>query len=215
MHCLRIASGLVVLLALGAAEQVFGARDSLLMHADGTYEWGYAWWYGEQQEPDFGAFAERYGGVYDVQAVVLDLSASWWVVPRLDAYVWADDAGRPGAVLSLTPNVHPGDVWQYPEYSRHRIELAAPVRVDALWWLGYWGHWVGSHEGYWVGADLDGPGGGRSMTKIAPGLEWPSGWQDVAVRWYPTAALGIGAEVTEVPTPARTVTWGGIKSLFD
>jgi hypothetical protein len=146
---------------------------------------------------------------------VLDLSSGqpWWRI--LDAYVWADDSGVPGNTIVLLASVDPGPIAVYPQFSRHVIELPDPPCVSGGWWVGYWGAWPGSNAGFWLGADRDGPGGGAPMTKIAPGLEWPSGWQDVAVRWGPTSALGIGADVRECPpSPTETRSWGRVKALY-
>ena len=72
----------------------------------------------------------------------------------------------------------------------------------------------GTGPGWWVGADLDGPGG-FPYTNIAPGIGFPTGWQDVSVLWGPTQALGIGAEVLPCdPVPTVGTTWGRIKALL-
>jgi hypothetical protein len=186
-----------------------------MMHADETYESAYGWSYEGQRAPDYGAFAETYSGPCDVHAIILDLTALVWYSDPLDAYVWADDGGIPGPVTAVVPNIDPGTVALWPNVSRHRIELDGTLGVEPAWWAGYWGRWPGELVSYFIAADLDGPGGGRPMTKIAPGLEWPSGWQDVAVRWFPTAALGIGAEVSDSPTTVRGTSWGAVKALFD
>ena len=65
-----------------------------------------------------------------------------------------------------------------------------------------------------LGRDLDGPGG-CAMTNIAPGIGYPTGWQNVSVTWGPTQALGIGAEVTPCdPVPTMESSWGRVKSLY-
>ena len=53
------------------------------------------------------------------------------------------------------------------------------------------------------------------LTNIAPGIGFPTGWNDVSVVWGPTVALGIGAEVLPCePTPTKTTSWGAIKALY-
>jgi len=186
----------------------------VLMHADGTYESGYWWQYEGNVAPSYGAFAEGYVGIAQVDSIVLDVSTwpSAYPYPA-DIYLWGDDGGTPGAVLALLENVFLGAaVW--PIVERNVIGLAEPVCVGDAWWAGYWGHWPGSFAEFFIGADLNGPGGGSSMTNVAPGQDFPSGWQDVDVVWGPTAALGIGAVVEECPTPAEGQSWGSIKALY-
>jgi len=193
---------------------VSGTR-AVWMHSDETYESAYAWFGYGCQPPDFGSFAERYETSARLLAVVLDLTGSWYFrVGRADVYVWADDGGVPGEVLALEPDVLLGVLPYWPSVDRFFVELTESLCVEDVWWVGFWGRWPLFDAYFWVGADLDGPGGGAPMTKIAPGLEWPEGWQDVAVRFGPTAALGIGAEVEELPSPAESATWGAIKRLF-
>ncbi len=68
--------------------------------------------------------------------------------------------------------------------------------------IGYWGEWPGAIGGWFIGADLNGVGG-MPRTNIAPGIGYPTGWNDVSVVWGPTSALGIGAYVlTAIPPGA-------------
>jgi hypothetical protein len=82
------------------------------------------------------------------------------------------------------------------------------------WWVGFWGNWPGELQGWLIGADLDGPGS-APKTNIAPGIGFPTGWQNVSVAFGPTRALAIGAEIVECqPTPAKQSTWGIVKALY-
>jgi hypothetical protein len=185
------------------------------VHSDETYESAYAWSFDGVLTPDYGAFAERYETQRLLISIVLDVtSAGIWITPRLDAYVWDDNGGLPGGVLAIIPDVILSGIPYWPEVRRFLVELPEHACVESVWWVGFWGNWPESEPGFYIGAALNGPGGGRPMTKIAPGLEWPEGWQDVSVRWGPTSALGIGAEVEESPSPVESKTWGEIKSLF-
>ncbi len=208
MLSLTLVLGLQV--ALGTQLRTCGGR-SLLMHSDGTYEDGYCWWDGSTP-PDWGSFGERYDGAVRVSSVVLDFTTvSGTGVEPIDVYVWDDGGGAPGQVLTIVPgaNVY---VPTWPEWARNVVELASPICVDEVWWVGYWGNWPAE---YFITADLDGPGGGVPMTKIGPGLGYPTGWQDVAIVWRPTAALGIGAKADSCPpTPVDETTWGAIKAMF-
>jgi hypothetical protein len=186
------------------------------MHADSSYETAYAWDEGNYH-PDYGAFAERYEGHASIGAIVLDLTSTpGYNESTLDAYVWGDEGGKPGDVLFAVYGISDIITGQWPAVARNVVALLQPPCVEGTWWVGYWGDYVGGWViPFFVGADLDGPGGGFPATKIAPGQGYPTGWQDVSVRWGPTAALGIGAEVDSCPpTPTQDTTWGEIKGLF-
>ena len=200
----------------GSAEwQHGGGTRTVWMHSDGTYEDGYAWFSDGCIPPDYGSFAERYETCQQIAAIALDLCGAPWMLPGfLDAYVWADGGGVPGEVLAVEWHVEIDSLTYWPQFSRHLVYFQQPVRTDEVWWVGFWPRMPFWEPDFYVGADLDGPGGGSSMTKIAPGQGYPTGWQDVAVRWGPTAALGIGAEVEECPTPVESPTWGAIKAMF-
>ena len=201
----------------GDSSLLVGAQGDreLLMHSDGTYETGYAWRYGGCQAPDYGSFAERYEGCRQVTAIVLDVTDNGYqLLECLDAYVWADDGGVPGDVLAMEPEVCLDGVPWWPYVGRYTVAMAEPPLVDGVWWVGFWGRWPLSDPAFWICADQNGPGGGSPKTKIAPGQQWPEGWQDVPAERGPTAALGIGAEVGDCPTPADGPTWGAIKAMF-
>jgi hypothetical protein len=198
------------------AEQVgvvSAARDrTVLIHSDGTYEHAYAWSEGGCISPDYGSFAERYEGCHRVESIVLDLTSTFGDQGPCDIYLWDEVGGMPGLVLGAAFHVVPSvPAWVF---TRNIIEFPQAVDVAGTWWIGYWGDWPLNEPYFYVGADLNGPGGGRPMTKIAPGQGYPEGWQDVSIAWGPTAALGIGAVVEETPSPVESETWGAIKSMF-
>ena len=74
-----------------------------------------------------------------------------------------------------------------------------------------------------VRPDLDGAGG-HPWTCVAPGLQWPSGWQDPSIVYEPTRSMGIGVyfgrdpagveELPEVQQLPQSPTWGTVKELF-
>ncbi|MCC7143231.1 MAG: hypothetical protein IT349_14120 [Candidatus Eisenbacteria bacterium] len=186
----------------------------LLLHTDGTFENGYSWQYGGTAHPYFGAFAEGFDGSYLLCNAVLELTyigLGWGV---LDLYVWDDDDGCPGSVLCARPHVVPGGVGLWPSVSQLRFAMPGCCTGER-WWVGYWGAWPGAGSPFYVGVDLDGPVPGRPKTCIAPGLGYPSGWQNVSVVWGPTVAIGIGAEVLPCgPVPVERTSWGKIKALY-
>lgn len=189
------------------------ACGEFLIHTDESYEMGYAWQYGGTAAPFFGSFAECFEGNATICNVVLDLTATNFTSYRVDLYVWDTHGDCPGNVICVRPSVSPGAVAFWPAFSRHRLELPQCC-VSGRWWVGYWGDWPNGGCDYFVGADLDGPGG-CPKNCIAPGIGFPSGWQNVSLAWGPTQSIGIGADVLPCePTPIRESSWGRIKSLF-
>ncbi len=193
--------------------------DTLFMNSDGSYENGYAWRTGGVAPPYYGAFAERYSGTAQVVSVVLDLSQiGSFVGQTLDTYVWDDNDGVPGAVNCVDTDVHPGEIAFWPSVSRHELPIGGCFTSQddptGDWWVGYWGNWPDQVNGFFIGADTDGPTRGGTMTNIAPGVGgYPSGWNDVSIPWGETQALGIGAVVIEDFTPPPPTTLQGMIAL--
>ncbi|MEZ4648234.1 MAG: hypothetical protein R3E97_05495 [Candidatus Eisenbacteria bacterium] len=190
-----------------------GSCGTLYFNADGTYENGYAWQYGGVEPPMYGAFSEWYSAAsLKVCAVVLDLTTTGEPAATMDLYVWGNDHGYPGVVLGLRTGVDPGAIAFWPSVSRHSFAIYADCADEHF--VGYWGNWPGSYPSWYVGADLDGFGG-CPLTNIAPGIGYPTGWQNVSVVWGPTQAIGIGAEFEECGTiPVQESSWGKVKALF-
>lgn len=191
------------------------ACGELYLNADGEYHAAFGWQYGGVQEPFYGAFAECYSGDVEVCAVVLDFTDTHDPgSARLDAYVWSDDAGRPGNVMCVVIGVDPGPIAWWPYVSRHRIELDPGCCVSGSWWVGYWPDWPGQGARWYTTADMSEPGG-CPLTNIAPGVGYPTGWQNVSIVWGPHTALGIGAEVVPCgATAVRRSTWGAVKAAL-
>ncbi|MCC7144708.1 MAG: hypothetical protein IT349_21615, partial [Candidatus Eisenbacteria bacterium] len=186
----------------------------LLLTADGTWEFGYSWGGGDAPPPEYGAFAECYSGEGEVCGMAL------WVThfefgeqAPFDAFVWSDDGeGAPGSVLcaSLGHNASPVPTW--PNFERVDVPIEGCC-VSGTWWIGFRGTWPGA-PGMEILADIDGPVRGCPRTKIAPGLPYPEGWQDVSLIYgHDTKALAIGALFRScAPTGTVTTTWGRVKS---
>jgi hypothetical protein len=193
-----------------------GACGALAMNSDGGYENGYAWQFGGTVAPYYGAFAECYATPnLKACSVVLDLTQIGYDVGQtLDAYAWADAGGAPGAVINVAVGADPGAIAFWPSLSRHVINLPDDSDCVDATWTGYWGNWPGAQSGWFIGADTNGFGG-CPYSNIAPGIGYPTGWNNVSVVWGPTQALGIGGEfVSCEPSPTVEATWGQIKNLY-
>lgn len=199
----------------GTVTEVHGRPgcSSLVMNADETYEEGYAWRYGGIVPPDYGAFAERYFGSSQLCAAVFDFTATGAQMGQsMDIIVYNDAGNVPGAVV-FRECVTPGPIATWPAVSRHTFPIHT-VCTDDAWWIACWTIWPGAVEGWYVAADLDGFGG-FPYTNIAPGIGYPTGWNNVSIAWRPTRALGIGAEIVRCDsTPTIGTTWGKIKQMF-
>lgn len=187
---------------------------TLLLNADASYENAIAWQYGGVAPPDYGSFAECYQGAHGVCAVVIDnTQVGFWAGRATSVFVWSDLGGSPGTVQCMQSQILPVPGY-WPNVTRNTVTLSSVCCVSESWWVGFRGEWPGDTCDYFVGADLDGPGG-CAMTNIAPGIGFPTGWQNVSVAWGPTAALGIGVEVVAcAPVPMAPRTWGAVKSLY-
>jgi len=190
------------------------ASGILTYHHDGSFENGYAWQYSGQQPPYYGALGEAYDlteGLVVCGAYWLSQLMDFWVDPPADCYIWQGGTGSaPGAVLALVAGVDFGPTAIWPAISRHDIEMG--VAVDGPFTIGYWGRWPGNGSGWYCAADVNGAVG-HPWTCIAPGIGYPSGWQDPSVVWGPTASMGCGVYFQE-GTPVESETWGSIKAVF-
>jgi len=187
---------------------------TIAFNSDEEYETAYAWQYGGVVAPYYGAFAECYDGPIQVCAVVCDLTGLPYTIGTcMDVFVWNDLAGIPGEVLAVARDTcffAP----VYPQFRRYVVELPTAPCLPERGWVGLWHNEPGGQAIWYVGADLDGPGG-CPMTNIAPGLGYVTGWQNVSSVWGPTQALGIGAEVTPCePVPTVESSWGRVKTLY-
>jgi len=191
-----------------------GARDEtcpggiLEIHSDGEYEGAIAWQFDGVAAPYYGAFAEAFSDTGAICSAVFDLTR----LPEqsgglMDVYVWSDDGGDPGVVLSMTPGVSPGPVSVWPAISRHTVDIS-DVEVSGSYWVGCWGAWPGMEARYFLAAELDWPGTATPRTNIAPGSGYPSGWQDVSLVWGSTQSVGIGVILAP---PAQALRFAGLE----
>jgi len=188
-------------------------NGTLLLNYDGTAENGFCWQYGGIVPPYYGAFAECYGGATNVCGIELGLTGIGYPCGPCDLYVWDDAGGIPGNVLTVTSNNNPCPVATWPSISTHDFAIGAAVN-GAPFWVGYWLDASAAVCGYFVGADLDGFGG-CPFTNVAPGIGYPTGWQNASTIWGATQALAIGAWVDGTVVPVQESTWGQIKHLYN
>lgn len=176
------------------------ACGAIHFNGDGTYEDGFAWSGAGIEAPAFGAFAECYSFDGHVCLATFDFTQTGAQAGQtMDVYLWEDDGGIPGVVVEAVVGVDPGPIAPWPSISRHDVPLNSCVHGD--YWVGYWGNWPGATNGWFIAADLDGPNTGCPFTNYGPGSGFPTGWANVEAAFGPTAALGIGAEVSGCPAP--------------
>jgi len=192
--------------------------SELYLNFDGSAEDGYAWQYGGIVPPDFGSFAEGFdsieGYVCGVQLLLTQTGNA--TGQPIDVYVWDMDGecGIPGAVLSVTTPVVVSGVAFWPSFSAHDIDTADAQSYGDGFYAGYWsGGWQGGPAGFYCVADRDGFGG-LPRTNIAPGIGYPTGWQDPSIVWGTTQALGIGAYAYGGAVPTVPTSWGKIKAMY-
>jgi hypothetical protein len=188
-----------------------GGCGTLYLNADAGYENGYTWQYAGVVPPQYGAMAECYDLAGTVCAQIFDFTQiGYYAGQTMDAYIW-DGGAVPGAVMNVAPGINPGAPAFWPSISRHSV--AVSVGVGGPFFTGYWPNWPGAIHGWFVGADLNGFGG-CPLTNIAPGIGYPTGWNNVSVVWGPTQAIGLGVELGE-GVPVESTTWGQIKNLYN
>ncbi len=214
-HAITLCLLALVLTSPSTADPVCPGGE-LVVHHDMTLETGYCWEAthpGGTQPPYYGSFGEAYDlGPGEVRCGAFWVCQSGYMiqVPN-DFYVWDGGVTRePGDVLAFVPEIEWGGVAHYPDFNEHDIEFG--VHITDEFTIGVWMPWDGWCNEF-LGADLDGLGG-HPWTCIAPGLEWPSGWQDPSIVFGLTRSLGIGVYFTRDPTSAASGTWGEVKTLF-
>jgi len=188
---------------------------------DGSYENGYAWAYNGVAAPYYGAWAEGFtmdpgmGAVCGMKFGLTQVGSqdSW----HMDVYVWDAAGGSPNNVICVTTGVNPGTIGMWPTITQHDIDIA-DCCVSGDYFVGWWPNWVGTGNGWYVAADENGFGGGLPRTNIAPGIGFPTGWNNpnVVSTFAGCQDLGIGTyEVACGGTPTEAKTWGAIKSLYN
>jgi len=185
-----------------------------MLNADATLENAYGWAYGGVALPDYGSVAERYSADGTVCGIELFLSTlpGYFQDQSMDLYIWDSDGQFPNNVLAVSTGVHISTPDFWPAVSTFDLPLQE-TEVSGEFFIGYWGNWPGQLLGWYIAADIDGPGG-YPVTKVAPGIGLPTGWIEVPRVWGTTQALGIGAWISGIPNPAERTSWGAIKGLY-
>jgi hypothetical protein len=187
----------------------------LIIVWDGSAENGYCWQFAGVVEPDYGAWAECYEGKYVIQQWHFYFTQTGYYIGQMaDFTLWDDGGGVPGNVIQIV-RTPPGPIPFWPDVGAVKIPLNPPIWIDFTWYVGYWPLWPGEGCGWFTASDEDGFAGCR-LTKIAPGIGYPTGWQDCTIvgTFAGCQSLGLGIWVKESPTPLKESTWGQIKALF-
>ena len=186
---------------------------TLVYNHDYSFENAYCWQYEGVAPPYCGAFAEGYElGSGHVECAVYWLSTLGWYPDPMDVYVW--DGGvhsPPGSVLCMMPGVAPVNVGYWPSCGENEIEINCCIRGECA--IGYWVDNASQQCTFYCCVDENGIVG-HPWTCIAPGIGYPTGWQHPNVVFPDCVSMGIGATVTDDPSPAESETWGAIKSLY-
>jgi hypothetical protein len=192
---------------------------ALFMNSDRFYEAALMWNGGALQEP-WGAFAERFetpndqpGAVCEVVLRVTDNGNG--IRSTIDLYFWHDDQGRPGEVAGILRGQDLGPVPAWPRHTTRTLEVYETQRigVQGAFWVGFRGAWEPDSCSVLIPLDLSGDDPEtvrQGMTYVAPGTEYPEGWQSIETIYGQPAALAIGVIVGWCPVPIEQVTWGSI-----
>ncbi|MBM3958041.1 MAG: hypothetical protein FJ313_08330 [Gemmatimonadetes bacterium] len=181
---------------------------------DMSFENGYCWQYGGIVPPYYGAFAEG----FDLGAVNVECGLFWltqigyYYGQTIDVYVWDGGVyGPPTGVLCVVPGVTGLNVGYWPSCTMNDIEIGCCVTGDFS--VGAWGNWPGQSCAFYYCADENGFGG-FPWTNIAPGIGYPTGWNNVNVVFSGAISMGFGATIDDHPSAPESRTWGAIKGLF-
>jgi hypothetical protein len=193
----------------------------LTSHDDGNFENAVVWiGSGVVQDGAYGSWAQAFDAdtVCGIQFVLTQVGD--YAGQTMDVYLW-EAVGIPpvpGNVIARIPGYDPGAPAEWPEVSLHEIRVC--VQTDGFHFAGFWPNWPGSDAaGWFVAADEDTVVGVYARTKIAPGIGYPTGWQDprIVPSFAGVQALGIReyAQPGEcTPSAVRETTWGRIRALY-
>lgn len=190
------------------------AEGVLTANHDGSFENGYAWRTGGVVAPYYGSFGEAYDlgtGVVYCGAYWLSTLPGYIQGHTADCYVWEGGVGSmPDAVLGVVTGVAFDGIPYWPEVGQFDVDLN--IAVSGPFTVGYWGNWPGMGCDWFCVADLNGLQG-YPWTCIAPGIGYPTGWNDPSIVWGPTRSMGCASYFGQA-SPVEAGTWGAIKQVF-
>jgi hypothetical protein len=191
--------------------------ETLYYNHDGSFENGFCWQYGGVVPPTCGAFGEGFDMPFSGCLIeCIDL----WVTQignysgqSLDLFLWEGGVNSPpGGVIHVVTGVTLSNVPLWPALGQNPIEFHGGA--GGHFTVGFWTDFSVQTCQWYIGCDENGFGG-HPWTNIAPGLGYPTGWQNPAVVWDICHSLGIGIHAEEgIISPVQSATWGALKKLF-
>ncbi len=195
---------------LGAGPETF------VYHHDGSFENGVCWSYAGSVPPYYGAFGEA----FDLGPARIHGAAFWathtgdFHGQPTDVYIWEGGiTGQPGAVLCLVPGVVYDNVPIWPSVGQNDVDIECTT--SGAFTVGCWADFSAIACPWYLAADEDGFDG-YPWTCIAPGIGYPTGWQDPSLVWGPIQSLGIGVYVSEcspAAAPSRETSFRASKPV--
>ena len=181
---------------------------------DSSFECAYCWQFAGIVPPYYGAFGEGFDvGAFNVECGLYWFSQiGYYMGQPMDAYVWEGGvSGSPGAVLCVVHGIAGLNIGFWPSCTMSEVEIGCCVAGEFT--VGYWADFADEACAWYICGDQNGFGG-YPWTNVAPGIGYPTGWQDPTLIWGTTQSFGIGITVTDHPSPAESPTWGQIKAMF-
>jgi hypothetical protein len=184
----------------------------LVCNWDGTVENGYCWQFGGSVPPDYGAFADCYPAAFICEGHFYFTQTGYYIGQTVDIYVWDVAAGLPGNVVCQSLGQSSGPVAFWPSCSEHKFVLNCNAPDH---FLGYWGNWPGANCGWFICSDEDGFAA-CPVSKIAPGIGYPTGWGPLSLipTFAASQSLGICEWIGQPVIATESTTWGQIKALY-
>lgn len=181
---------------------------------------GFSWQYDGVQEPDFGAFAERFDFPDSARICAIRLYLAQVGDAggqTCDLYLWSDNGGAPGEAVAVWRGIAFPPPTYWPDIGYYDVHLSDDVCVVGTVWAGYRGNWPGEMAPYFVVADtINGPG--TVMTNVAPGIGYAEGWSNVSDIWGRIGSLGIALQYWDpvgcVASPVLQQSWGQLKGTY-
>jgi hypothetical protein len=190
--------------------------QTLYYNHDNSFENGCCWQYGGiVPSTTYGAFGEG----FSLGAGVVECMALWvtqvgnYFGQTCDTYVWEGGvSGTPGIVLWSAPGQAFTAIPYWPSCGQNNFDVNFCVSGDFT--VGYWADFSAAVCAWYIALDSDGFGG-YPWTNIAPGIGYPTGWNNPAIVWGAVQSLGFGVYFDAGGmTPVESKTWGEIKNLF-